>query len=343
MGDKNFPALAVQIDFLVRRKFGKAVQDTLKRGGRVPHYFPEANKRIQEAEEYQAELCAMLPEKVQALYEQEHEKERHEHEKVRTERRVEADREEAQRFFNQPGAEADFAHWSKHWTLDEAIALSFGKAPEVVSWEKVKGYVGQSRFATQYARVRDLALRATRWHQLYDPVLPGFFLAWAKRNDIDYPAELEAQVVARGHQIADWKSLYDGLQAQYNELKAQHEAAAARVQALLDENKNLIDGFAAERDSLRSRVAQLDHALGQGQVNDQPLPTRVRGTLLKLIIGMAVKGYGYDRKAKRSDEISEIVDDLNSVGVSLEADTVRKWLREAADLLPREGLDNKDR
>ena len=168
----------------------------------------------------------MRPEEVQALYEQERAKER-------MEWQAKADREEAQRFFNQPGAEADFEHWSKaaYWTLDEAIALSFGKAPEVVSWEKVKGYVGQSRFADQYGKVRDLALRATHWQQLYDPVLPGFFLAWAKRNEIDYPAELENQVVARGHQIADWKSLYDGLQAQYNELKAEYDEYAAEAQA----------------------------------------------------------------------------------------------------------------
>jgi hypothetical protein len=39
---------------------------------------------------------------------------------------------EAPNFFNQPDAVADYDHWSKtaHWTLDEAIALSFGKAPE---------------------------------------------------------------------------------------------------------------------------------------------------------------------------------------------------------------------
>ena len=117
---------------------------------------------------------------------------------------------------------------------------------------------------------------------------------------------------------------------------------AAKVQALLDEDKNLIDGLAAERDSLRSRVAELEQALGQGQA-EKPLLTRERDTALKLIIGMAVKGYGYDPTAKRSDKISEIVGDLASAGISLDDDTVRKWLREAADLLPREGLDNKDR
>ena len=78
----------------------------------------------------------MRPEDLQALYEQEHEKER-------VEQQAKADREEAQRFFNQPRAKADFEYWSKcaYWTLDEAIALSLGKAPQIVSWEKVKGYV----------------------------------------------------------------------------------------------------------------------------------------------------------------------------------------------------------
>jgi hypothetical protein len=52
-------------------------------------------------------------------------------------------REEDARFFTQPQAKADFGHWSKaeHWSLDEAIALVFGKAPEIVSWDKIKTYV----------------------------------------------------------------------------------------------------------------------------------------------------------------------------------------------------------
>src|SRR6185436_9706811 len=92
------------------------------------------------------------------------------------------EQEEQALFFHQPWANADFSHWSKaaHWTLDEAIALSFGKAPEHVTWEKVKSVAVISPFAGQYARRRDLALRAMHWKQLFDPVLPGIFLAWAK-------------------------------------------------------------------------------------------------------------------------------------------------------------------
>ncbi|VTZ52200.1 hypothetical protein MPC4_70088 [Methylocella tundrae] len=39
------------------------------------------------------------------------------------------------RFFHHPNADADFDHWSKaaHWTLDEAVALSFGKERKVVN------------------------------------------------------------------------------------------------------------------------------------------------------------------------------------------------------------------
>ena len=108
--------------------------------------------------------------------------------------RHQAEREEQGRFLNQPGSDADFDHWSKaaHWTLDEALSLSFGKAPEHVTWERVKKYVGVSPFAFQYGRRRDLALRAVQWAQLYDPVLPGIFLAWARRNGLLLPENLEA-------------------------------------------------------------------------------------------------------------------------------------------------------
>jgi hypothetical protein len=200
--------------------------------------------------------------------------------------------------------------------------------------------IRRSRFAIEYARRLDLAKRAAHKQQLHLRVSPGSFLAWAKRNDIEYPAELGTQVVARGHQIADWKSRYDELHAQFNDLKVQHEAYVAGVQALHDGNRNKIDALAAERESLRVRVAQLERALGQGQVNEKPLVTRVRDSLLKLIIGMAVKGYGYDPKAKRSDKITDIAGDLDSLGLSLDGDTIRKWLREAADLLPHENPEN---
>jgi len=93
----------------------------------------------------QEELLALSPEDLNARLTAEQAKERQE--------LIEkADREEKARFFNRSSANADFSHWSKatYWTLDEAIALSFGKAPEVVKWESVQSLVGVSPFAFQY-------------------------------------------------------------------------------------------------------------------------------------------------------------------------------------------------
>lgn len=64
------------------------------------------------------------------------------------------------------------------------------------------------------------------------------------------------------------------------------------------------------------------------------ISTRQKDSLLKLVVGMAVKGYGYDPRSKRSEQVAEIASDLAIAGVPLDADTVRKWLRAGAELLP---------
>lgn len=68
----------------------------------------------------------------------------------------------------------------------------------------------------------------------------------------------------------------------------------------------------------------------------KPLHTKERESLLKMIIGMAVGGYRYTPQAKRNEATPDIVNDLNVNGVALDPDTVRKWLKEAAELLPQD-------
>lgn len=63
---------------------------------------------------------------------------------------------------------------------------------------------------------------------------------------------------------------------------------------------------------------------------DDPLRPRVRETLLKLIIGMAIVGYKYDPADARSSVPKEISDDLVGLGMSVTDDTVRKYLKQAA-------------
>jgi hypothetical protein len=46
---------------------------------------------------------------------------------------------------------------------------------------------------------------------------------------------------------------------------------------------------------------------------------------------MAIACYKFDPKASRSTVCSAIVSDLETVGISLDVDTVRKWLKVAAE------------
>jgi hypothetical protein len=141
---------------------------------------------------YRAELAALSYEEIVERYNTE--KQREFQQAV-----AKAEREEQEQFYNKPHATADFGHWSKlaHWTLDEAVALSFGKAPEVVNWPTISKYLQISSFAVQYGRRRELTLRAVPWKQLYDPVLPAFFLAWAKAMKLTYPRRCLKRCEAR--------------------------------------------------------------------------------------------------------------------------------------------------
>lgn len=60
---------------------------------------------------------------------------------------------------------------------------------------------------------------------------------------------------------------------------------------------------------------------------EKPLLTSERDTLLKLIIGMAIKGYNHDPAASKSTAPREIADDLSELGMPITDDTVRKYLK----------------
>lgn len=69
---------------------------------------------------------------------------------------------------------------------------------------------------------------------------------------------------------------------------------------------------------------------------DKPLAKKERESLLKLVIGMAIEGYRYNPAELRNAATSEICKDLDTVGVGLDPDTVRKFLHEAAEMLPKD-------
>ena len=259
--------------------------------------------------------------------------------------------------FNQPSAAADFEYWAKmsYWSVDEAVALSFGKSPIHANPKVLQPNVA-SRFALLFNSRRALFARALEMGQLYDKTLPTVMLAWAQRMQIDFPSALADAVERIGGQIADWKSLFDKMKAARDEalteLSAEREGRlsdmrerkitfdefAANQRELIDGYNGLLAGKDEQLGEQRDAIAELNERLvaqnESAKESDRPLQSRERESLLKLVLGLAIKGYGYNAKAGRASQTKEIADDLAALGMPLDVDTVRKYLSEAKPLLP---------
>ena len=309
------------IAYLVERQYPSPLTELAKRYGRNrPAAVPrDTAERLEQRKAYVARLKSLDSEELASLVAAAQAEDAAKAE-------AEAEANERQYFFNQPAAMPDFNYWAKagYWTLDEATALSLGKSPAVVNWGNVSHYTTVSRFAAKYALRRDLVLRAKAVDQLYDCSLPGFFLAWLKRNRLDFPAELESAVLAHGHQVQDWKTAYDDAIKLAEEWKRRYEDTSA-----------ILERATPALARLEALVAAQSQKPNDQASNEKPLGSRERDSLLKLVIGMAVAGYRFDPRATKNAATAEIASDLDRLGMPMHPDTVRKWLGEATIHLPR--------
>lgn len=74
----------------------------------------------------------------------------------------------------------------------------------------------------------------------------------------------------------------------------------------------------------------------RGEQAEKPLGTSERNQLLKMVLGMAIDSYGYDPVAKKNEATKQIADDLAKLAIGIDPDTVRKYLKEAANTVTYE-------
>ncbi len=292
------------VDFLVRRKFPESLDDTdlitnspwhigpilveEYSGPSHPERYEQENMLKMKSFSYQSELLALQPSKLNALYEKEVKKNSQE---IETKGQA-----IDQSLYDHSKSEADIGYWSKlpSWKLDEAVALSFGKSPEIVNWSSVQENVQISPFARKYSQRRDIVLRGEQLAELSNPVGPNDFLLWAEHYEIECPQKLVELVKKREPNLEDWKTKYEKLNAEFSDLKK-------------------------ERDQLREEVTKWKKSEN----------TKVKNSLYKMILGMAKGAYTY-QPGKRSSIVKEIVDDLLRNGIEIHEDTVRSRLNEAS-------------
>ena len=221
--------------------------------------------------------------------------------------------------FHLPEYDADVSLWGRkaYWTIDEATALLFVKAPEQVQFRWVEDHEGQYDFADEYLRVHELIEEAVNASILPNPIPPRLLLSWADHHSVSIPDTIRSAVAARDVEISELVAERDRLTEAQRKLRRELEEAR----------------YAA--DCLRSAQTkpeniELDAA--------RDLSERERQSLYKLIIGMAIKGYGHNPfdASKATKKSKEIAGDVALLGMSIDEDTVRKYLTEAKELISTE-------
>lgn len=218
-------------------------------------------------------------------------------EKQRIEKADSAFREDNDRLapFNLPNAQTDLVHWASmpHWTVDEAVAVSLGRNPTIVTHRSLQHprYKNRSNFVLEFERRRDLLTRAIAAHEVSEPIKPNELAIWASGRGLPW---FDAIMQAKA-QPAPERDL---------ELEERYNAAIA------------------ERDALRAKLADL-----LTDVDD--LHPRSKTSLLRLVLGMAILRFEYTTKG-RSNTAKLVSGEFEEIGIPITDETILRWVREAA-------------
>jgi hypothetical protein len=191
---------------------------------------------------------------------------------------------------------------------DEITALVLGEAPTLSNYTNNRGLPLYRKLENSYNAFR-------RWHDL-DGRVPVKWqeIGVSSKDEMLYSIDVEERLSHFDPDDADNRSKW----------------------LASDEHS----GFASQRFT-RTEVARWLTACGiqsvykfiGGQSTDESLSTKERNTLLKIIVGMAIKGYAYDPASAKNDAPKEIESDIAKLGMSVTDDTIRKYLKEAVEMI----------
>ncbi len=126
-------------------------------------------------------------------------------------------------FFNKPDADADFDRWRNRLLLPaQAVALSFGKDPDVVTPESLKPYkrVARSPFREEFGDRLGHLEAAISAGELHVPLSVQTFERWAMSKGFGLPEQLAgkaAVLIDEGPEY--WKVKFEIVQAQLENLR----------------------------------------------------------------------------------------------------------------------------
>lgn len=123
---------------------------------------------------------------------------------------------------------------------------------------------------------------------------------------------------------------------------SERERSAWKVKAL--ELEVMVDDRASQRAEIERLRGELRNANDQAaqltsensRLRADALAGKTKTTALKIIGGMAIKGYGMDIHASRLTRIGDLVGDLQRAGAGVSEKTLRDWIKEASTVVERQ-------
>lgn len=307
------------IEYLVRRKFfpgttsdagGPATLNALAQP-MLPHpqniLAKYADVKLSEAmQRYREELGQKTAEEIAALW--------------MAEKQAELAAAEAGRFFNQPWARRpDYAHYGRmpYWTLDEAVALSFGRDPARVTLKSVKPYAPTSSFAAEYVKRAEEVKRAAQAGLIRDPVSPVDFLERALATGWTIPSELTAAARTAGDITRDWRQ-------EYQTLRRDSAMREANLEAALAESKSSLDQARLEIESQKLTNKR------KSEPRQSDMSKRLN-TACKIAFGLFKLKYKCNLLDAATPSAKKITEDLLNVGVSVDDKPLMDYLRQGSE------------
>ena len=215
-------------------------------------------------------------------------------------------------WFLDPKYNADFDYWLKadYWSVEECLALAFGKNPRLINFAKIINFQHSinvsSKFVLKYLENFDLVERSINSYSLNTlichkytktenkKVKPLDFVNWAKSKNIELPKGLSELTTQDENNIKEIEVKFTSLQEKYNQLSV-------------------------DKASLKKQNEELQKKLSEKE------DSRVITTLNKILCGI-IKGHYSDESSRVSKIKSTLMREAN---IDLNEKTIRTRLQEA--------------
>lgn len=267
-------SIQIAINHLVNEKFGKGLvlMSAIVAGVKTLQNKKEDDAITSEhlkIEQFRQSLNDLPQHELMALYEKSLAEE-----KQRTKQL--AINEENARFYNLQSAQADFLFWTKteFWTIEEAIALSLGRDPRIVTWQAISTHKPVTVFIKKFINRRELALRVSHAKQLNGLITPIDFIKWAQKTQIELPQKLIDEVSKIDAGEINWQEKYLELKAEYDALVLQ-KSSSKKTESTRQVNNLLRTLASLAIETYRHNIKTERAELAQKIIDDMSKHTKV--------------------------------------------------------------------